>query len=448
MRSNDFSAGILVTSLALAVGCTTPAPVNNGPDSGPEVSGSGGSASGGTSGGSGGGGGSGGSGSGGAQPLDSGIDSPPDVVAMMPIPGTCQPPLDIDHPYEKLSQTGCMDPQNVTKMASRIFAYEVNAPLWSDGAGKTRGIALPPGGKIHVKDCSNTTAATLKMGDECCTLDPNNYPNCLPPADDGRWVMPVGTVVVKNFLFDSKLVETRLFMRMAAKQWVGYSYQWNEAQTEATIVAPDRLSVMFNTGMRTVAWNYPSRKDCMVCHNEPVGSFIGTETVQLNRMVGPAGMQKNQLDSMIALNMFETAPAKKTPLVTPYAIPGQITGPPAGTTIADRALSYLHANCSYCHRPDAVFYNIDFRHDTDLKKRGICSTPPMKGEIGVPGALDLVPGMPAKSVMYLRMSSTSTVNMIRMPQIGTVVVDTDGTKLISDWITSVKAADCPPPMMQ
>jgi len=363
---------------------------------------------------------------------------------MMPIPGNCQPPLDVDHPYEKLSQTGCMDPQDVTKMASRIFAYEVNAPLWSDGAGKTRGIALPPGGKIHVKNCANTTAATLKMGDECCTIDPNNYPNCLPPADDGRWVMPVGTVVVKNFLFNNKMVETRLFMRMAEKKWVGYSYQWDVNQTEATIVGPERLPVMFNAGGPTpVAWNYPSRKDCLICHNEPVGSFIGVETVQMNRMV--AGM--NQLDKMVAANMFETAPTKpyKAALFTPYAIPGQITGPPAGTSIADRAISYLHANCSYCHRPDGIFYNIDFRHDTELKNRGICSVPPMKGEIGVPGALELVPGMPAKSVMILRMNSTASMGMIRMPQIGTVVVDQDGSKLIADWITSIKAADCPPP---
>ena len=40
------------------------------------------------------------------------------------------------------------------------------------------------------------------------------------------------------FLFDDKLVETRLFVHFDEATWVGYSYAWNEAQTEATVV-PD-----------------------------------------------------------------------------------------------------------------------------------------------------------------------------------------------------------------
>ena len=54
--------------------------------------------------------------------------------------------------------------------------------------------------------------------------------------------------------------------------WVGYGYEWNEAQTEATI-APDAIATwasMFNTGTRTVTWNYPSRMDCIKCH-DPLG---------------------------------------------------------------------------------------------------------------------------------------------------------------------------------
>ena len=35
-------------------------------------------------------------------------------------------------------------------------------------------------------------------------------------ADDGKWVFPVGTVMVKSFLFDGKLVETRLFVHFDA----------------------------------------------------------------------------------------------------------------------------------------------------------------------------------------------------------------------------------------
>jgi hypothetical protein len=184
--------------------------------------------------------------------------------------------------------------------------------------------------------------------------------------------------------------------------------------------------------------------DCMTCHNKGVGYFIGPETVQLNRV--PAGTTTNQLDAMAVKNMFESAPAKpyKAALVTPYAIAGQIVDLTPTSTVPQRALSYLHANCSYCHRPDGTFYNFDFRLDTPLKSRGVCNQPPMKGTIGVDGALDLIPGTPGKSVMYLRMNSTE--DKVRMPEIGTVVIDQLGTKVISDWITGLKTTDCPPAM--
>ena len=85
-------------------------------------------------------------------------------------------------------------------------------------------------------------------------------------ADDGKWVFPVGTVMVKSFLFDGKLLETRLFMHFDATTWVGYTYKWDEAQTDATLVADERVEVIVRTGQRTVTWHFPSRNDCLTCH--------------------------------------------------------------------------------------------------------------------------------------------------------------------------------------
>ena len=76
-------------------------------------------------------------------------------------------------------------------------------------------------------------------------------------ADDGKWVLPVGTVMVKSFLFDGKLVETRLFVHFDAATWVGYSYQWDEAQTDATIVADAASRSCSTPGTRTVDWHLP-----------------------------------------------------------------------------------------------------------------------------------------------------------------------------------------------
>ena len=66
----------------------------------------------------------------------------------------CAPPANVDEPKVKLSDTGCMDSLHPTLMAPSVLAYDVNSPLWSDGADKSRGFVLPADKKIHVKNCA------------------------------------------------------------------------------------------------------------------------------------------------------------------------------------------------------------------------------------------------------------------------------------------------------
>jgi hypothetical protein len=292
--------------------------------------------------------------------------------------------------------------------------------LWSDAALKQRGMFVPAGRTVHVRDCSLPSE------------------NCSQPGDNGKWVFPVGTVMLKNFLFDDKLVETRLFVRHDAQTWVGYSYQWDEAQTEGTIVPDGRRTVMFNTGKRTVTWAYPNRSDCMKCHNAAGGSTLGPQTNQMNRTV--SGM--NQIDQLKGLGFFDQAPAApyQEALIPPYE--SQAGTPPAAATIEQRARSYMEGNCAYCHRPDNLdmgMVTIDLGLATPLGKMNLCNAPPVKGDQGDPSATLLTPASPLKSLMWLRMNAAP--NMGRMPQIGTAVVDADGLKLMGDWISSIQA--CP-----
>ena len=85
-----------------------------------------------------------------------------------------------------------MSASDPRKLADFVIPYDVNSPLWSDGAIKTRGMVIPQGQKVHVLNCTANPAECL-----------------YGPEDDGRWVFPVGTVLVKSFIFDEKLVETR-----------------------------------------------------------------------------------------------------------------------------------------------------------------------------------------------------------------------------------------------
>jgi uncharacterized repeat protein (TIGR03806 family) len=309
-----------------------------------------------------------------------------------------------------------MDPANPTKMASFVVPYDVNSPLWSDNADKERGMVVPQGQKIHVKNCTQNP-------DECS----------LGAQDDGQWVFPVGSVLVKNFAFDGKLVETRLFVR-AAKTWVGYGYQWDEAQTDAIVVPDEARTVMFNTGTRTVPWTYPSRYDCMLCHNKPAGSTIGPETKQLNRMMGG----ENLLEKLERLELFD-APLPKpyiAPLATPY--PGREGSPPTGATTEELARSYMHANCAFCHRADGNADTLDLRYGVPLAGLNACNKMPKKGNAGLETATILTPGKPEESVMRARVS---TLGDDRMPQLATYVVDEPGVKLISDWIAGLQGCE-------
>jgi uncharacterized repeat protein (TIGR03806 family) len=335
-----------------------------------------------------------------------------------PGPQTCKPPADPTMPAAMLSATGCTDPTDVKKPAPSIIPYDVNSPLWSDGAAKTRYLAVPDGAVIHVKDCMREPATCQAGGGT---------------DDDGHWLLPVGTVLVKHFLFNGRYTETRLYVHFADK-WVGYSYEWNAAQTNAMLVpvAGATRMVMGATGMQS--WYFPSREDCNTCHNEAVGFTLGPETRQMNKMFTYGTVAANQIQTLEHLGLFD-APVRTTGL---DALPlPTTTGTPQ--TLDARARSYLHANCAICHRPGGEYPAIDLRWSTALKDMNICNVDHNKGDVGVPTSKRMVPGMPGQSTLYLRM--TTLDKAARMPQLATSVVDPLGTKLVSDWITATKV--CP-----
>ena len=347
------------------------------------------------------------------------------------LPQTCVPFADMNQPIQMLSQTGCVSPTNPTTLAPSVIPYEVNSPLWSDGADKTRGMALPNGAKIHVVNCS---------------ANPSECPGSRDYADDGKWKFPVGTVMVKSFLFDGKLLETRLFMHFSATTWAGFSYKWDQAQTDATLESTDRDEESFSTGQRTVDWHFPSRDDCMTCHIPDKGyAVLGPETAQMNRVVGGS----NQLDKLQAMGVFEA------PIPTPYKAAliqpttSQLGSPPASATVEQRATTYMQANCAFCHRPDddvdcTTDPCLDLRFGLPLASRNICNVTPAKGGFGLTNPVTLAPGHPELSVMSIRMKAApddSSGHHGRMPQVASYVVDQQATALIDSWITSITA--CP-----
>jgi uncharacterized repeat protein (TIGR03806 family) len=294
---------------------------------------------------------------------------------------------------ELLSATGCFDPADPKRPAEGLIPYEVNAQLWSDGAAKERYLAIPNGTRITV-------------------------------GADGDWEFPEGSVLAKTFLVEGRRIETRLFMHHAGG-WAGYSYERNDAETDATLLTAEKTKPV-GDGL----WYFPSRADCMQCHTSAAGFTLGPETAQMNREIRyPTGRSANQIPTLARIGLLANLPNKPLHALPRYADP---TG---NRPARERARAYLQANCAICHRPGGTTQAfMDLRYATPLAKMNICNVAPTAGDLGVTGAALLTPGKPAASILSYRVGRRDG---FQMPPLATLVVDWTGTDAVDDWIAGL-----------
>jgi len=313
-----------------------------------------------------------------------------------------------------ISASGLYSDITTKSVSPGIIPYSVIAPFWSDGASKERFLALP--------------------GTEQLGFSP-----------EGNYEFPANSVLVKNFFLEMvkgepesrKLVETRFMVkRQSGELWDGFSYQWDENETDATLL-PVGLDKTFTItdpsapgGSYQQIWRYPSRNECQVCHVPAAGYVLGFRTRQLNRDHNYDGVIDNQLRSYNYVQLF------MTDIGEDYAgFPRLVDPLDESADINKRARSYLDANCAYCHMPGSTGRsNMNLLYSAALADMNIIDIPAMLGDLGVPGANRVKPGVPDESVIYLRMLD---LGEYRMPQISTFIVDEQGAKVIADWIISL-----------
>lgn len=300
-----------------------------------------------------------------------------------------------------LSQTGCVDPANPQVVDGGLIPYSINAPFWSDGAEKDRWFALRDGTNISIEA-------------------------------DGDWTFPVGSILLKTFKLNNRLVETRLLVHHDDGSWGGYSYEWNDTLTDASLVLSGKTKVINGQ-----TYQYPSSAQCSACHTDVAGDTLGPETAQMNRkQIYPGNNNAigNQITSLDSIGLFTTSPGTATNLPK--------LDDPHNTLVDDgvRVRAYLHTNCAQCHRSDNAILNIniDFRNASNWVDLNICNVLPTAGNLGVQGAQRLLPGAPESSVMYLRMSRRDSD---AMPPISSTVADSKGSDLVRNWISDLQ--QCP-----
>lgn len=211
-----------------------------------------------------------------------------------------------DAPPARLSCTGLYRDPAAKALSDGVRAYTPGVELWSDGATKQRWIALPAGAQID-------------------TTNPD------------EWRFPVGTKVWKEFSIAGARIETRLFWKRGASDWVWTTYRWAADESDAA-----RL----DDGAKDVVGTYeiPTHDQCQVCHGGRTDKLLGFEQVSL----GLPSARGLTLATLVGEGRLTVAPPS-----TSFALPEDSTGKAAA------ALGWLHANCgTACHNrnPSAGAY--------------------------------------------------------------------------------------------
>ena len=315
---------------------------------------------------------------------------------------------------QTLTATGCFTSLKTLTPSPGLIPYDVNVPLWSDGLEKIRWIALPGTSKIKWKK-------------------------------EGAWELPEGSVIIKHFAYNKTRgnaktrhhVETRFLVKYKG-DWKGYTYLWNAAQTEAFLLSGTATQKVEqrdaqNKVVSSFTHEVPSRSDCLQCHTSASGRLLGLDTRQMNRNFKYGSVTDNQLRSMNYIKLFEQ------PLPSAHGqLPAFASISDKSKSVALRARAYLHANCSFCHRPGVSgTADTDLRFETPLSKTKTCNATP-KENLGNASNKILVPKQPDRSTLYLRANRR---DIKKMPPIGSQLIDKEAMAVLRAWIQGISS--CP-----
>ncbi|MEA3150677.1 MAG: hypothetical protein QOD56_1616, partial [Gammaproteobacteria bacterium] len=309
-----------------------------------------------------------------------------------------------------LSQTGAFKDLRRLIPADGLIPYELVVAFWSDGAAKTRWVAIP---------------------DEKIGFAPT-----------GEWKFPKGTVFVKTFELPTdtrdatakRRLETRLLVCDETGGVYGVVYKWRADLSDADLLPAgltEPVPVKSGAGeIHDQPWYYPSRPDCLTCHNARAGGVLGVKTRQMNHEFNyPSGVRDNELRAWNHVGLF--SPRIKEEDIARFdklAAAGDTT-----RSLEDRARSYLDANCSHCHLPGGTVANFDARYDTPLDKQEL-----VNGSVLIDQGIDrpriIAPHDIWRSIAFMRVNNSGD---IRMPPLARNTIDQGGVELLREWIDSM-----------
>ena len=322
-----------------------------------------------------------------------------------------------------LSQTGAFSDMATATPSAFWVPYGLNQPFWSDGALKTRFLALPTDG---VRD-----SASEQIGFSATA----------------NWTFPTGTVLMKHFelpLDEANAsvrtrLETRLLVLGEDDQWYGLTYRWRPDQLEADLLtseaSADYTIALSGGGTRNQTWYFPSRLECLSCHRDGAGGALGPATHQLNGdfTYPSTGRTDNQLVTWNDLGMF-------APSFNNASVPGFLKAPAytdVTAALQDRARSWLDSNCGYCHQQGEVDAGFDARFTVPFSDQSLLWTP-VREDLGNPGTVVVYPGDPVLSALWQR---SAAVGAIAMPPLAKALAEWPAVDLLAEWIERLPSSE-------
>lgn len=292
-----------------------------------------------------------------------------------------------------LAQYGFFQDRRAREASDFVYAYELNTPLFSDGADKLRYIYVPEGAQLEADD-------------------------------DGLLQFPVGSAIIKTFAFgegaDQRFIETRVLLHRA-DGWLALPYRWNEDQTEATLaLAGGRVPITTPAG-EEISYRIPNKNQCKACHS------VDGEVI-------PIGPKARNLSAEWLSKMHSGGSLDAVP-------EGADTLPKWGNTSASkeqRARGYLDVNCAHCHRPGGAASNsgLDLSWEQQQPFAIGINKPPVAAGRGAGGLLvSIEPGAPDKSILVHRMNSAEPG--VAMPELGRSTIDHEAVALMREWISEM-----------
>lgn len=309
----------------------------------------------------------------------------------------------------KLSETGLFADAVTEEPNPGVVPFSIKAPLWQDGATAERWLAMPNSEPAGLLAEQRGTVKILRA----------------TVAGGTVFVRTIALELIRGNPASRRRIETQL-LHFDGREWHGYTYRWNEDQTDAELVEAAGDSATWTVqdasapgGQRSLSWRYHSRSECLQCHNDDAGRALGF-------VPGNLDVKQLHADGIVTADYL------------PAALAAALVNPADSHAPIDlRARSWLHANCAHCHRfqggGSGIFrVNIEVPDDDTL-----LATRPLQGDFGLPDARVVAPGAPERSTLFYRMAKSGPGHM---PQLGATTVDPTGMRVLWDWIAGAPFA--------